>query len=451
MIQLSEHFTYKKLARFTTAPILMMIFTSIYVVVDGLFVSIFVVDEAFTALNLVYPFISVLGAVGFMFGAGGTAIVSKTLGEKQNELAKKYFTLLVIVTAVVGAALAAIGIAVLKPVSVLLGADEKTLPYCISYGTVMLIGLPFFMLQNMFQSFFTTAEKPKLGFLVTLICGVSNMALDALFVVVFKWGLVGAAAATVVCQGIGGIVPIVYFSCKNTSLLRFSKPCFYGKVVLKACTNGSSELLSNIAMSLVSMLYNKQLIRLVGNDGVDAFGVVMYVQFIFVAIFIGYCIGVTPIVGYNFGSQNKVELQSLFAKTLKIIAVSAVLMTALGVGLSKPITMLFTLKKPHISEMSAHAMRLYSICFLFVGFNMFGSAFFTALNNGLVSAILSFSRTLVFQVLCIFVLPLFLGLDGIWLATVVAEVLAFALTVTMFAVNKKRYGYVRSPLARIAK
>ncbi|MCM1289340.1 MAG: MATE family efflux transporter [Corallococcus sp.] len=446
MIQLSDHFTYKRLLRFVASPILMMVVCSVYSVVDGLFVSNFVGEDAFAALNLVFPYIMVLAAFGFMFGAGGTAIVSKTMGEGNEDKAKKYFTLIVIVAGCAGVVLAGVGIATLKPVSVWLGANGKDadlLPLCIRYGTIILSVLPFFMLQNMFQSFFTTAEKPKLGFVFTLVSGCTNIVLDALFVAAFKWGLTGAAVATAISQTVGGLAPIIYFSCKNGSKLRFQKPCFNGRVILKACTNGSSELVGNIAMSLVSVLYNKQLMDLVGKDGVNAYGVMMYLQFIFVAIFIGYCIGVTPIIGYNYGAQNKKELQNVFKKSMVIISVVALSMLALGEGLAVPIAKIFVGYKQSLFDMTVKGTLIYSVCYLFVGFNMFGSCLFTALNNGLISAILSISRTLVFQIVCIYVLPIWLGLNGVWLSTVVAEALALTVSVIMIVVFNRRYGYVR--------
>ena len=448
MIQLCDHFTYKRLLRFVASPIMMMVICSVYSVVDGLFVSNFVGEDAFAALNLVFPYIMVLASVGFMFGAGGTAIVSKTMGEGNDQLAKKYFTLIVIVAGCVGVALAGVGIALLKPVSVWFvsasGESDNLLPLCERYGTIILSVLPFFMLQNMFQSFFTTAEKPRLGFIFTLASGCTNIVLDAMFVAWFKWGLTGAAVATALSQTVGGVAPIVYFACKNSSKLRFQKPVWSGKIILKTCTNGSSELVGNIAMSLVSVLYNKQLMDLVGKDGVNAFGVMMYIQFIFVAIFIGYCIGVTPIIGYNYGAKNKKELQNVFKKSMIIISVVALTMVALGEGLAWPIAKLFVGYKQSLFDMTVRGMLLYSVCYLFVGFNMFSSCMFTALNNGLISAILSLSRTLVFQIACIYLLPLWLGLDGIWLSTVVAEGLALVLTVVMFAANNRRYGYIKT-------
>lgn len=462
-VQLSDHFTYKKLIRFVLSPVLMMIFTSVYSVVDGLFVSNFAGEKQFAALNFIYPVIMVLGAVGFMFGAGGTAIVSKTLGEGHKTHANRYFTLVVIVTAVCGAVLAVVGVFTIRYVAQLMGATDEMLEYCVQYATIILIALPCFMLQNLFQSFFITAEKPKLGFIFTVASGVANIIMDALFVAVLKMGVRGAAIATAISQAVGGLAPVIYFACKNGSLLRFSKPKWYGRIVAKSCVNGSSELLGNIAMSLVSMIYNAKLLDIAGRNGVSAFGVIMYVQFIFVAIFIGYCIGTAPIVGYNFGAQNKEELRNIFKKSMIIIAVVAVVMVALAESLADVISQLFfndksvdvsELTEEEIAaayaqmkllrEMTANGLRLYSICFLFAGFNMFCSSFFTALNNGLMSAISSFARTLVFQIACIFVLPLWLGLNGIWLATVVAEGLTIVLSVILFAANNRRYGYIKT-------
>ena len=444
-IQLSDHFTYKRLLRFVLAPIFMMIFTSIYSVVDGFFVSNFAGHDAFVAINLIWPVLMILGCVGFMFGAGGTAIVSKTMGEGDNKRANEYFTLVVIVTFVIGVVFGVAFYFVLPPVVSLIGGKGAQARDAINYGRILMASMPFFMLQNLFQSFFITAEKPKLGFIITVCSGVVNMALDALFIAVFKWGIVGAAVATAIAQAVGGIVPIVYFACKNGSLLRFVKTKWYGGALLKACFNGSSELLGNIAMSLVSIIYNLQLFKIAGEegDGVAAYGVIMYVQFVFVAIFIGYCLGVAPIVGYNFGAENRTELQNIFKKSLIVIAVTSVVMTALYVSLADVIAWVFMWRKtPELIPMTARGMRLYSICCLFCGFCMFCSSFFTALNNGLISAIVSFMRTLVFQIAAIFLLPIWLGLDGIWLATPVAELLSALLSMVMFFANNKKYHYV---------
>ena len=447
-IQLSDNFTYAKLLRFCLGPILMMIFTSIYSVVDGIFVSNFAGEDPFVAINLIFPIIMILGAVGFMFGAGGTAIVSKTLGEGDKKRANEYFTLVVIVTFVLGVVLAAGVFFLLRPIAVLIGAKGAVLDNAVIYSQILICAVPFFMLQNLFQSFFITAEKPTLGFIFTVCSGVTNMVFDALFIAVFKWGIVGAAVATALSQFVGGLLPVIYFACKNTSLLRFVKTRFYGRAILKSCFNGSSELLGNIAMSLVSIIYNWQLLKIAGEQGVAAYGVIMYVSFVFVAIFIGYCLGVAPVIGYNFGAQNRSELQNIFKKSMIVLTVTGVVMCALSVSLAKPIAWIFVRENPELMLMTTRAMRLYSICFLFSGFCMFCSSMFTALNNGLISAIVSFGRTLVFQIVCIFVLPLVLGLDGIWVATPIAELLSVALSFTMFAVNNKRYGYA-SPARQV--
>ena len=441
-IQLSDNFTYGKLLRFCAGPIFMMIFTSIYSVVDGIFVSNFAGEDPFVAINLIWPILMILGAVGFMFGAGGTAIVSKTLGEGDKRRANEYFTLVVMVTFVLGVALSMGFFFLLRPIAVLIGAEGAVLDNAVIYAQILMCAMPFFMLQNLFQSFFITAEKPTLGFIFTVGSGVTNMVLDALFIAVFKWGTVGAAVATALSQFVGGILPVIYFACKNNSLLRFVRTRFYGKAILKSCFNGSSELLGNIAMSLVSIIYNWQLLRLAGNAGVAAYGVIMYVSFVFIAIFIGYCIGVAPIVGYNYGAQNRTELQNIFRKSMIIIAVTGLLMCVLSMALAEPIAWIFVRHDRVLMAMTTRAMRLYSVCFLFSGFCMFCSSFFTALNNGLISAIVSFGRTLVFQIACIFLLPLILGLDGVWISTPIAEFVSVALSFAMFAANNKRYGYV---------
>lgn len=420
----------------------MMIFTSIYSVVDGFFVSNFAGEDPFVAVNLIWPVLMILGAVGFMFGAGGTAIVSKTLGEGNKKRANEYFTLVVAVTFVLGVALAVGFFFLLRPIAKLIGATGAVLDYAVTYSQILICATPFFMLQNLFQSFFITAEKPKLGFVFTVFSGVTNMALDALFIAVFKWGVVGAAVATALSQVVGGVLPVIYFARPNSSLLRFVKTKWYGKAIAQSCLNGSSELLGNIAMSLVSILYNWQLLKIAGEDGVAAFGVIMYVQFVFIAIFIGYCLGVAPIVGYNFGAKNRAEMQNVFKKSLVIITATGVVMFGLSFALADVIAMVYVSYDQVLLDMTARGMRLYSICFLFCGYNMFCSSFFTALNNGLISAAVSFGRTLIFQLLCIFVLPLIFNLDGIWIATPVAEFLSVLLSLLMFIVNNKRYGYV---------
>ena len=440
-IQLSDHFTYGRLLRFTLPSIVMMIFTSIYSVVDGLFVSNFVGKTPFAAINLIMPILIVLGALGFMIGTGGSAIVAKTLGERDTERANHYFSMLVYVTVVGGVLLTALGELLLRPMCVLLGAKGEMLENCVLYGRIVLLALTAFMLQNVFQSFLITAEKARLGLIITVLSGVTNMVLDYVFIALLHWGLTGAALATALSQMVGGVTPFVYFLRENDSLLRLTKTRFDGRILLKTCTNGSSELMSNISASVVTMLYNFQLMSLAGEDGIAAYGVVMYVNFIFAAIFVGYSIGTAPVIGYQYGAQNHAELKNLFRRSLVLMTLSGAGMALLAEALAQPLTQIFVGYDAGLYAMTLRGFRLYSVSFLITGINIFGSSFFTALNNGVVSAAISFLRTLVFQVVVVLVLPAIFGLDGIWFAITAAELLALAVTILFFVLKRKEYHY----------
>lgn len=440
-IQLSEHFTYHKLLRFVVPSIVMMIFTSIYGVVDGLFVSNLVGKTPFAALNLIFPVLMILGSIGFMLGTGGSAIVAMTLGQGRKKEANQYFSMLIYVTVIAGIVLAAAGLLFLRPMARWMGAQGQMLENCVLYARILLPALPAFMLQNVFQSFLVTAERPKMGLWITVAAGLTNVVLDALFIAVFEWGLAGAALATAASQVVGGVIPIIYFVRKNSSCLYLTKTRFYGSVLWKTCTNGSSELLTNVSMSLVNILYNFQLLRLVGEDGVAAFGVIMYANFIFVAMFLGYSLGAAPIVAYHFGAKNEPELKNLYSKSLCILGITGVVMTLLAELLALPLAKIFVGYDAGLLALTCRGFRMYAISFLICGVNIFGSAFFTALNNGAVSAVISFLRTLVFQIAAVLLLPMILGTDGIWLAIVAAELLAFAVTAGFFAKLKSRYGY----------
>lgn len=440
-IQLSDHFTYKRLIRFTVPSIAMMIFTSIYGVVDGFFVSNFVGKTPFAAVNFIMPFLMILGAFGFMIGTGGSALISKTLGEGDRERAKRLFSMFIYITAFCGVIIAALGIVFIRPIAVLLGAEGAMLEDCIVYGRIILAALPFFMLQMEFQSFFITAEKPQLGFGATVAAGVANMVLDALFMAVFRWGIVGAALATAISQIIGGLIPIVYFGRENSSLLRLCKTGFDGTALLRACTNGSSELMSNISMSVVGMLYNLQLMTFAGEDGVAAYGVLMYVNFIFISIYIGYAIGTAPVIGYHYGAQNHAELQSLRRKSFVIVTAMSVSMAVAGLLLARPLSELYVGYDAALMEMTLRGFYICSFSFLFCGFSIFGSSFFTALNNGPISALISFLRTLVLQSAAVLIFPLIWGLDGIWFSVVAAEFLAAVISLIFIAALRKKYQY----------
>lgn len=440
-VQLSDHFNYRKLLRFVLPSIAMMIFTSIYGVVDGFFVSNFVGETPFKAVNFIFPFIMVLGSVGFMFGAGGSALISKTLGEGNSQKANKLFSMLTYISALSGVVIGVLGIFFVGPLARVLGAEGELLSDSVLYGRIILAAMPAFMLQQEFQSFFVTAERPKMGLFVTLAAGGTNMLLDFLFVAVFKWGLVGAALATAGSQVIGGVVPIVYFLRPNKSLLRLGRPNFDGRALVKTCTNGSSELFSNVAMSLVGLLYNAQLMRYVGDDGVAAYGVMMYVGWIFVSIFVGFSIGTAPLIGYNYGAQNKTELKNLFRKCLIVTGVLSLAMFILGETLARPLSMIFVSYNQKILDMTVRGFRIFSFQFIFCGMAIFGSGFFTALGNGLISAIISFTRTLIFQIGAVLLLPLVFDLDGIWASVIVAEAAAAILSVIFIIINKNKYGY----------
>ena len=440
-IKLSDHFTYGKLLKFTMPSIVMMIFTSIYGVVDGFFVSNYVGKTAFTAVNFIFPLLMILGSVGFMFGTGGSALVSRTLGQRDEEGANRIFSLLIYVSLILGVLIAVVGILLLRPIAKLLGAEGQMLEDCVLYGRIILCALPAYVLQMEFQSFFVTAEKPKLGLMVTVASGVTNMVLDALLVGIFPMGLVGAALATAMSQAVGGLIPLLYFGRKNSSLLRLTRTRFDGKALLKTCTNGSSELMSNVSMSLVSMLYNVQLLALAGENGVSAYGTMMYVNMIFLAIFIGYSIGTSPVVGFHLGAQNYDELKGLLKKSGIIIGICSVGMLGLGFVLAKPLSVLFVGYDAELLDLTVEGFYIFAVSFLFVGYAIFFSGFFTALNDGLTSAIISFLRTLVFQVAAVLLLPLIWGIDGIWWSIVVAELMAAVVGAIFLFIHRKKYHY----------
>ena len=441
-IQLSDHFTYQKLLRFVLPSIVMMVFTSIYGVVDGLFVSNFAGKTPFAAINLVMPFIMVLGGIGFMIGTGGTALVSKVLGEGEPEKAKRYFTMMILFTLLVGAVLTVFGVTMMEKVARFLGATDEMLHDCVLYGRIVISFTAAFMLQNVFQSFLIAAEKPKLGLIATVAAGVTNMALDALFIAGFHWGVAGAAIATGLSQCVGGLFPLIYFLRPNSSKLRLVRTKLELRPILNACGNGSSELMSNISLSIVSMIYNFQLLKYIGEDGISAYGVLMYVQFVFIAIDIGYSIGCAPIVGFHFGAQNHTELKNMLGKSVKLMCGAGVVMAVLAQVLAAPLARLFVGYDEVLYTLTCHAFRLFSFAFLFAGFNIFASSFFTALNNGLISAVISFLRTLVLQTSSVILLPLIFGVDGIWYAITAAEIFATTISVIFLFAKRKKYHYM---------
>lgn len=442
-IRLSDHFTYRKLLRFTLPSIAMMIFTSIYGVVDGYFVSNFAGKEPFAAVNLIMPFIMVVSTVGFMFGTGGTALVSKTFGEGDPERANRYFSLFVYASFLLGIVFAILGIVFLRPIAAFLGATGTLLDNCVVYGRIVIAAMPFFVLQLLFQSFFVAAEKPQLGFWVIVAGGVTNMIGDAVLVTLLPQELkiVGAAIATALGQVVGGGVPLIYFFRKNSSILRLGKTQFDGKALIKATTNGVSELVNSASMSIVGMVMNVQLLKYAGEDGVAAYGVMMYVNMIFAAIFIGYSIGTAPVFGFHYGAKNGGELKNLLRKSLLLLLIGGVLMVAAAEALTRPLALLFVGYDEGLMQLTESGFRIFGLSFFFIGFAIFGSGFFTALNDGVTSAIISFLRTLVFELGAILILPLFFGVNGLWFSVVVAELMATVLSFIFMAVKRKKFGY----------
>jgi len=440
-IRLSEHFTFKKLLKFVFPSVVMMVFTSIYNVVDGFFVSNFVGKASFAAVNLIMPLLMLGGAIGFMIGTGGSALVAKLLGAGDKEKANRVFSLLIYTTIVISIVLSVFGMIFFKRIAFRLGARGEVLEDCVRYGMILMPALVMFLLQNEFQSFLIVAEKPKLGLALTVAAGLTNIVLDAIFVAIFRWGLAGAAWATVISECVGGLVPLAYFIKPNKTPLRLTKTKFDRSALLKTFTNGSSELMSNISMSVVSMLYNFRLIRFAGENGVAAYGVIMYIGFVFSAIFFGYMLGSSPIVSYHFGAGNRSELKNIFRKSAVFIAVIGIAMTAIAIVSAPLIAHIFVGYDEQLRELTIRALTLYSFAFLFTGFNIFGSAFFTALNDGFISALISFLRTLVFEVAAVLVLPELFGIDGVWLSVTAAECAALAVTLACFIKMRKTYGY----------
>lgn len=442
-IQLSDHFTYGKLIKFTLPSITMMIFTSIYNVVDGFFVSNFAGKTPFAAINLIMPVIMILGTVGFMFGTGGTAIVAKTYGMGNQEKANNYFSLFVYIAFAIGIVLASLGFIFIRPISSMLGASGELLENCVIYARVSFMSLPFFVLQIMFQSFFVAAEKPHLGLIVAISSGVTNMVMDAVLVMFLpqEYKLMGAAIATAMSEVVGGVAPLFYFFRKNSSILRLGKTRYDGRAILKACTNGSSEFMINISMSLVGMLYNFQLMKYAGENGVAAYGVMMYVSMIFSSAFIGYSIGTSPIFGYHDGARNYSELKSLLRQSIKMIAIFGIAIVTFAELLAVPLANIFVGYDEILAKLTVSGFRIFSLSFAFMGFGIFASGFFTALNDGITSAIISFLRTLVFQVIAIMTLPIICGIDGVWISIVVAEFMSVVLGTIFLIVKRKKYHY----------
>ena len=441
MIRLSDSFNYKKLLHYTFPAVIMLVFTSIYGVVDGFFVSNFVGKTPFAAVNFIMPLMMILGSVGFMFGTGGSALIAKTIGEGDKTKANKIFSLIIYISLAISVGLAILAIVFMRPIASALGAEGQLLEDSITYGRLVAIAIPAFVLQTEFQILFATAEKPKIGLYITIAAGVTNIVLDALFIVVFSWGLVGAAVATALSLFVGGVIPLFFFGRKNSSLLRLTKTKLDGQALLRTITNGSSEFVNHISMSIVGVLFNMQLLKYAGVDGVAAYGVIMYVNMIFISVYLGYAVGAAPIISYHFGAKNSTELKGLLKKSVIIMLGFSLIMFTLAQFLAKPMSMVFVGYDQGLMDMTQSALFLYAFSFLFSGVGIFGSSFFTAMNDGLISALIAFMRTLVFQTGAVFLFPLLWGVDGIWLSVVLAEAMALLVTILFFIGNRRKYHY----------
>ena len=440
-IKISDHFTYKKLLIFVLPSVLMMVFTSIYGVVYGFFVSNYAGKTAFAAVNFILPFIMILGGMGFMMGTGGSALVAMNLGAGKKDRANRFFSMIIEFTVIMGVVLTVFGLIFLKKIAILMGATNDMLPFCLTYGRILLTFITFFMLQNLFQGLMVTAGKPQLGFAITVGAGVANMVLDFLFVGIFDWGVTGAAVATIISQCFGGIIPLIYFSFARNQELRFRIVKMEAGPILHACGNGSSELASNVSSSVVSIVYNAQLLKYAGENGVAAYGVIMYVAFIFIAMFMGYSIGAAPIISYHFGAGNHAELQNMRKKSMRIMAVSGVSMMLLAQLLAGTLARVYVGYDQALLTLTVRAFHIFTMAFILSGINIFTSSLFTALNNGPVSALISFMRSLVFELLSVLILPLVFGIDGIWSAISVAEIMAFIMSMSFMLKYKKKYDY----------
>lgn len=441
-IELSEHFTFEKIIRFTLPSVLGMVFTSIYGIVDGFFVSNFAGSRSFAAVNLIIPFITILSPVGFMFGTGGSALISKHLGMNQAKKANEIFSLLIYLLIGTGIVVGAAGFFLVKPVALLLGSTQEMLGDCVTYGRINMIGLVFYMLQYAFEILLVTAERPKMAMGVTLAAGITNMALDGLFMGVLGLGVAGAAWATVISQIVGSVVPLLFFIFTKTSKIRLGSTKWDGKSVWLSCTNGASELMTNISSAVVGMIYNFQLMRIAGENGVASYGVIMYANFIFIGIYMGFSVGISPVISYHFGAENHTELQSLFRKCLEFLGVISAALTAISEIFAGALSSIFVGYDAELLSMTTAGFRIFSISFLMMGFNTFFSSFFTALNNGKVSALLSFGRTFVFQVICVIALPALFGLDGIWTSVIAAEILGLFLSIACVWKYRNVYHYI---------
>lgn len=439
MINLKEHFDSRKIIKFTLPTIIMTLFTSIYGIVDGIFVSNIINSNAFASINLIMPFTLILGSIGFMFGTGGSALVSKILGENESKKAKEYFSVLIYSLIIIGVIISIISFIFMKPIATFLGAKDELLEMSMLYGKILMFSLPFLFLQNCFQSFMIVAERPKIGLVISLISGISNMILDYIFIYLFKFGIIGAGGATAISQFIGGIIPLVYFGRKNTTTLKLVKTKLLIKPIINTCYNGLSEMVSNISYSIVNILFNLQIMKYIGVNGIVAYGIINYVSFIFISVYLGFSTGAIPIISYHYGAKNKDEIKNLLKIGVRILFVVSIILTLIAEIFSKIFASIFVAYDTELLKLSTTAFRLFSVSYLISWFNLYVSSFFTALNDGRTSAVISFSRAFVGQIIMILVLPILFGINGLWLAATFSEIISLFISLIFLIKYKDKY------------
>lgn len=423
---INQDITPAGLLKFAAPSIVMMVFMSLYTIVDGIFVSRFLGSNALSSLNIVYPVISVAIALSTMLGTGGSAIISKYLGEGKNERAREALTQFVVLTLLLSFVLLILSEMFLTPISRLLGASDVLLADCRLYLGASMLFAPACMLQAVFQSFLVTAGRPGLGLLLMTGAGICNMILDYVLIVPCQMGIAGAALATGIGQCIPAVCGLCFFLFTRQDL-RFCRFTFSAKEILDACYNGSSEMVSQLSNAVITFLFNIVMMSLAGEHGVAAITILLYGQFLFNAVYLGFSIGISPVIGFQYGAGDRTKLRKIYRISFLSVAISSVVIVAAAICFSPTIVAIFT-KDQRTFELASVGFRLFAVNFLFSGINITSSGFFTALSNGKVSALISFSRTLVFIVISLLILPRILGITGAWIAIPVAEFLTLLIS-----------------------
>lgn len=436
----NKEINMKNMLTFTIPTMVRMVFVSMYSIVDGIVVSNFVGSLGLSAINIVYPVLNVCMALAFMLAAGSNAIMGKKMGEGKVYEANSFMSLTVIVNVAAIIVFTAIFLMWDEKIYMMLGSDEELLPYCMEYGRIIVLGGPVWVMQVLFQSYLVTADKPHMGLWLSVAAGVTNIVLDVIFVGAFRMGMAGAAMASVAGMMIGGLVPLTVFFNKK-SLIHFEKPVWEGREFLKALGNGSSEMVSNLASAVTTTLFNLQMMALIGEKGVAAISAILYLQFIFLAVFFGFVSGISPVVSYNYGAGNKTNIHRTFKISMKIVIIFSLSMFALAEVFTGGLVLVFASKDAVLSELMISGFRIIAVSILFSGLNIFASGFFTALNNGRVSALISILRTFVLEAGALILLPEFMGIDGVWWSLPAAEILSAVIAVVMIVKYRKTYGY----------